>query len=95
MHDQADDYDAKVPDHVHLIHCKYYEHGICHQVQLECLLPPIIELLSEVKPRTLYCPGVLSHDDDHDIDREHVEERALEVVRLPMKTLVRDDHDVE
>ena len=30
--DQAHHYDPKVPDHVHLIHCKYYEHGICHQM---------------------------------------------------------------
>ena len=32
MDDQAHHYNPKVPDHVHLIHCKYYEHGICHQV---------------------------------------------------------------
>lgn len=89
--DQAHHHDQQVPDHVHLIHRKYYEHGICHQVQLVC---PIIEL-SEVQPRTRYGPGVLRDDDYRDTHGEHVEEDALEVAWLAMKALVGDHHDVE
>ena len=91
VHDQGHHHDPQVPDHVHLIHRKYYEHGICHQFQLVC---PGVEL-SEVQPRTRNGPGVLRNDDYRDTHGEHVEERAFEVAWLAMKALVGDNHDVD
>ena len=91
VHNQSHHHDPEVPHHVHLIHRKYYEHGICHQVQLVC---PIIEF-SEVQPRTRYGPGVLGNDEDRDTHGEHAEEHTLEVALLAMKALVGDHHDVD